>query len=35
MPVHEDGKPNPVGLQLWIDLPKEVSGTLAYLLDRS
>ena len=24
MPVHEEGKPNPVGLQLWVDLPKQV-----------
>jgi hypothetical protein len=24
MPVHEEGKPNPSGLQLWIDLPKQV-----------
>jgi redox-sensitive bicupin YhaK (pirin superfamily) len=23
MPVHEPGKPEPRGLQLWIDLPKE------------
>ncbi|KAF8201424.1 RmlC-like cupin domain-containing protein [Pholiota molesta] len=23
MPVHTNGKPNPVGLQLWVDLPKE------------
>jgi quercetin 2,3-dioxygenase len=23
MPVHEPGKPEPHGLQLWIDLPKE------------
>lgn len=24
MPVHEPGKPDPVGFQLWIDLPKQV-----------
>ncbi|KAI0030742.1 RmlC-like cupin domain-containing protein [Vararia minispora EC-137] len=23
MPVHEPGKPNPTGLQLWVDLPKQ------------
>lgn len=23
MPVHTKGGPNPVGLQLWIDLPSE------------
>ncbi|KAF9785043.1 RmlC-like cupin domain-containing protein [Thelephora terrestris] len=23
MPVHEAGKPDPVGLQLWVDLPKQ------------
>jgi len=24
MPVHAKGKPDPRGLQLWIDLPKQV-----------
>lgn len=24
MPVHTNGKPDPIGLQLWVDLPKEV-----------
>lgn len=24
MPVHTDGAPDPRGLQLWVDLPKEV-----------
>ncbi len=24
MPVHDPGKPEPRGLQLWVDLPKEV-----------
>lgn len=28
MPVHEDGKPDPVGLQLWVDLPKQVRTSL-------
>lgn len=23
MPVHEEGKPEPRGLQLWVDLPKQ------------
>ena len=23
MPVHEPGKPEPRGLQLWVDLPKQ------------
>lgn len=27
MPVHEPGMPEPRGLQLWVDLPKEVSGS--------
>ena len=35
MPVHEDGKPNPVGLQLWVDLPKEVRTVLAHLQTRN
>ncbi len=25
MPVHTKGSPDPIGLQLWVDLPKEVS----------
>lgn len=25
MPVHEDDLPDPRGMQLWIDLPKQVS----------
>lgn len=25
MPVHAKGSPDPIGLQLWVDLPKEVS----------
>jgi hypothetical protein len=33
MPVHEVGKPNPVGLQLWVDLPKEVRTILSHLLN--
>lgn len=24
MPVHEEGAPEPRGLQLWVDLPKQV-----------
>lgn len=24
MPVHAKGKPDPRGLQLWVDLPKQV-----------
>ena len=34
MPVHEDSKPNPVGLQLWVDLPKQVCAIQAHLLAR-
>ena len=26
MPVHEEGKPDPLGLQLWVDLPKQVGS---------
>ena len=29
MPVHTKGAPDPRGLQLWIDLPKEVSSPFA------
>lgn len=28
MPVHVKGQPDPRGLQLWIDLPKQVSKLL-------
>lgn len=27
MPVHAEGRPDPRGLQLWVDLPKEVRIT--------
>lgn len=33
MPVHKDGAPDPRGLQLWIDLPKEVRHHLTYVTD--
>lgn len=26
MPLHEEGKPDPMGLQLWIDLPAKDKG---------
>lgn len=26
MPVHAENTPDPRGLQLWVDLPKQVSG---------
>ncbi len=26
MPIHEPGKPNPQGLQLWLDLPAKMKG---------
>jgi len=26
MPLHEEGKPDPQGLQLWIDLPAKDKG---------
>jgi hypothetical protein len=26
MPVHEEGAPEPRGLQLWVDLPKQVNS---------
>ncbi|KAG5221668.1 pirin domain-containing protein [Salix suchowensis] len=33
MPVHKDGASDPRGLQLWIDLPKEVRHHLTYVTD--
>lgn len=32
MPVHEEGLPDPRGMQLWIDLPREVSFPRVYLV---